>query len=767
MKSTKSRTAQSAPEPSRFIDRDESWLSFNGRVLEEAQDESNPLLERVKFLAITASNLDEFFEIRLASIMQRLEEGHNDTGRGGQTLQYTLERLKGQVHKFVAAQYECWNSQLLPELSHHGIHVLLWSELDNDQRAFATAYYEAEVDPLLTPVTIDPAHPFPRVINKALCVALLLKRKRKGSPGPVLGVVTVPRSLPRLVKLPSDEGTTNYLFLHDLIEAQAKALYRGYDVIDTSAFRVTRNSNLYLQEEESRSLLESVRAELHNRRKGDAVRLEIDSDAHPEIVEQLRMNYELDEWQVFRTDGPVNLNRLMNLHSETPNPGLKYKPFVPREFRLHRQSTDMFDELRRGDVLLHHPYDSYDPVVAFIESASEDPRIVSIKQTLYRTSADSSIFQALIEAAQSTEVTVVVELMARFDEASNIRWARNLEDAGVQVFHGIVGLKTHCKLALIVRRDPDGVTRSYAHLGTGNYNPVTSRFYTDLSLLTADPAITSAVHSVFNYLTAHAERDDYAPLQVAPLTLAQAQVQLVEREAEHARGGRPARIIAKMNSLLEFSMIDALYKASAAGVQIDLIVRGICALRPGVKGLSENIRVRSIVGRFLEHSRIYCFANGGNEEIYCGSADWMPRNFFERCETIFPIKDPGLRHRIRNEILAAYLADDTKARHMRSDGSYPHVRTGKQGGFSVQDFLMKVSEGKASADSIPTSPAEIKLRRSEFGPQDSGDDTAPKILPPVVSSAMDSPPSQAATNGNHAAQSSREGKSRAAKTVTA
>jgi polyphosphate kinase len=756
-------TKKTAPTPSRFIDRDESWLAFNGRVLEEAQDVTNPLLERVKFLAITASNLDEFFEIRLAAIMQRLEEGHNETGPDGHTLEYTLERLKGQVHRFVAAQYECWNQQLLPELSHHGIHVLLWSELDNDQRAFATNYYQAEVDPLLTPVTIDPAHPFPRVINKALCVALLLKRKRKGSPGPVLGVVTVPRSLPRLVKLPSDEGTTNYLFLHDLIEAQARALYRGYDVLATAAFRVTRNSNLYLQEEESRSLLESVRAELHNRRKGDAVRLEIDSDAHPEIVEQLRMNYELDEWQVFRTDGPVNLNRLMNLHSETPNPDLKYKPFVPREFRLHRQSTDMFDELRRNDVLLHHPYDSYDPVVAFIESASEDPRIVSIKQTLYRTSADSSIFQALIEAAQSTEVTVVVELMARFDEASNIRWARNLEDAGVQVFHGIVGLKTHCKLALIVRRDPDGITRSYAHLGTGNYNPVTSRFYTDISLLTADPDITSAVHLVFNYLTAHAERDNYAPLQVAPLTLAQAQVQLIERESEHARAGRPARIIAKMNSLLEFSVIDALYKASGDGVQIDLIVRGICALRAGVKGLSENIRVRSVVGRFLEHSRIYCFANGGDEEIFCGSADWMPRNFFERCETIFPIKDPALRRRVRDEILAAYLADDTKARLMSPDGSYPHIHSGKESSFSVQDFLMKVAEGKASADSIPTTPEEAKLRRAETGPE-TDQAAADEPLPVLISQEHhDGQPS----NGNHSAPKARKPGARTAKATSA
>jgi polyphosphate kinase len=712
-KTAKSNTAVKATPEVRYFNRDESWLLFNGRVLQEAQDEANPLLERVKFLAITASNLDEFFEIRLASILQRLEEGYDEQGVDGHTLNYTLGRLKTQAHQFVSAQYKCWNDQLLPELSHHGIHVLPWEELDNEQRRFAVHFYQSEVDPLLTPVTIDPAHPFPRVINKALCVALLLKRKRKGLAGPVLGVVTVPRSLPRLVKLPSQEGTTNYVFLHDLIESQAKALYRGYEVLATTAFRVTRNSNLYMQEEEARSVLESVRAELHNRRKGDAVRLEIDSDAHPDIVEQLRMNFELDEWQVFRTDGPVNLNRLMNLYSETPRPDLKYKPFVGRELRLHRQSADMFEELRRNDILLHHPYDSYDPVVAFIESASEDPHIVSIKQTLYRTSADSAMFQALIDAAQSTEVTVVVELMARFDEASNIRWARNLEDAGVQVFHGILGLKTHCKLALIVRRDPDGVIRSYAHLGTGNYNPVTSRFYTDLSLLTADPEITSAVHGVFNYLTAHAERDNYLPLQVAPLTLAESQVRLIERETAHAKAGRPARIIAKMNSLLELTVIDALYRASQAGVEIDLIVRGICALRPGVPGMSERIRVRSIVGRYLEHSRIYCFANGGDEEIFCGSADWMPRNFFERCETIFPIRDPRLRSRIREEILAAYLADDAKSRILSSNGLYHRARKRHDDAFSVQDFLMRVAEGKATEADIPVSSGETKLLRAE------------------------------------------------------
>jgi polyphosphate kinase len=692
-------------QQSLFFGRDESWLSFNRRVLEEAQDETNPLLERVKFLAITASNLDEFVEIRVAGILQRIEDGYAEPTPDGTTLEQSLATINAIMHGFVAEQYLCWNQQLLPALRAAGVRVLLWDEMDDEARKAATLYYQREVDPLLTPITIDPAHPFPRVLNKALCIALLLRRKRKGATGPVLGVVTVPRALPRFVELPATGSTHDFMFLADLIERNAAGMYRGYEILSKAAFRVTRNSNLYFQEEESRTLLETVRSELHNRRKGDAVRLEIEKAADPEIVDRLRMNFELEESQVYRTDGAVNLSRLMNLASDTPRPDLKFQPFVPRELRLNRKSTDLFDELRHRDILLHHPYDSYDGVVGFIQAAAQDPQVVSMKQTLYRTSADSQIFQALTEASQSKEVTAVVELMARFDEASNIRWARDLEDAGVQVFHGIVGLKTHCKLALLVRRDPDGVVRRYGHLGTGNYNPNTARFYTDLSLLTSDPAITASMGAVFNYLTAHSESDDYAPLLVAPLTLAESFIRLIHRETEHAAAGRPARIVAKMNSLLEPSVIEALYAASQAGVQVDLIVRGICSLRPGLKGVSENIRVLSIIGRFLEHSRIYLFENGGQEEIYCGSADWMPRNLFERCEVVFPIRDPQIGARIRNEILAAYLADTVKSRLLHANGLYEHVRETAAGralpAFSSQDFFMKAAEGKASTDDIP------------------------------------------------------------------
>jgi len=695
--------ARNTPKQKLFNGRDHSWMQFNRRVLEEAEDAANPLLERVKFLAITGSNLDEYVEIRQAGLMQRIEDGYRETGFDGLRPDESLAALTEEIHTFVAAQYACWNSHLVPELRKQNIRLLEWKELDEEARVFAQGYFQREVDPLLTPISIDPAHPFPRVLNKALCLALLLRAKRRSSGPQVLGVVTVPRALPRFVRLPSDAGTHDYLLLQDLIAQNLASMYRGYEVLARAAFRVTRNSNLYFEEEEARSLLETIRVELHNRRKGDAVRLEIEADADAEIIERLRVNFELDEDQVFRCDGPVNLSRLMFFYGDVQRPDLKFASFTPKPLHLSRKSANIFEELRQHDVLLHHPYDSYDPVVEFIGQGAEDPNVVSIKQTLYRTSSDSPVFSALIEAAASKEATLVVELMARFDEASNIRWARSMEDAGVQVFHGVVGLKTHCKLAMLVRRDEDGVTRRYCHLGTGNYNPVTARFYTDLSLLTSDPAITERVHMVFNYLTAHAEVDDYRPLLVAPLTMAESFLGLIRREQEHAQAGRPAHIIAKMNALLEPSVIEALYAASQAGVEIDLIVRGLSILRPGVKGLSERIRVRSIVGRFLEHSRIFHFDNGGEDEIYLGSADWMPRNLFERCEVVFPIKDPAVRARIHNEILPALLADNVKARLQQPDGSY--IRAAKLAKeappFSAQDFLMRLAEGKADLDAIP------------------------------------------------------------------
>ena len=735
----RSAKAPAAPPGGRLIDRDESWLQFNRRVLEEADDTTNPLLERVKFLAITASNLDEFVEIRVAGVLQRLEEGLGVpqlTDAGGLTQDERMERVRASLHQFIKDQGSSWNDHLVPELKRAGICLVSWKQLRKEDREFAIKFFQEQVDPLLTPVTLDPSHPFPRVLNKAICLALLLRHKRKLKSGlspKILGVVTIPRSLPSLIALPESKGQRNFLLLEDLIEAHIESMFRGYNILNRTAFRVTRNSNLYMQEEEARSLLETVAEELHNRRKGDAVRMEIDAFASEEIAERLRINFELEPWQVFRTAAPINLSRLMSLYSAVKLPALKFPEFHGRRLHLDQSTkppTNIFAAIRKEDILLHHPFDSYSTVEDFIAAAAADTNVISIKQTLYRTSADSPIFSALKEAAQSKDVTVVVELMARFDEASNIRWARELEDAGVQVFHGIFGYKTHCKLALVVRRDSDGIVRSYAHLGTGNYNPVTARFYTDISLLTARPELTEAVIRVFRYLTADWEAgpNAYRPLLVAPVTLATDMLDLIARETDHAKAGKPARIIAKVNGLLDPPTIDALYAASQAGVEIDLIVRGMCALRPGIPGLSERIRVRSIIGRFLEHSRIFLFANGGpndgpQSEIFCGSADWMTRNLYERCEVVFPVVDPTLTSRLRDEILDSYLHDNLKARLMNPDGSYERApRTAPA--LSAQQHLMELSrspEKQRSRDkspvpeSTPAEDAESILSKEQSG----------------------------------------------------
>ncbi len=700
-------------KPEFFLNRSLSWLAFNRRVLEEAEDERNPLLERVKYLAITASNLDEFFEIRVAGLLQHLEDGLVEPGPDGLTPMDEQDLVAEATHGFVRAQYECWNQKLLPALAEHGIRVHSLANLTDEQREVVDNYCRTELDALLTPVTVDPAHPFPRVLHKALCQALLLRRRRRSTANATyMGVVTVPRALPRLVRLPDPNGYS-FIALADLVGLHAGRMYRGYEILSEGAFRITRNSNLYLQEEESRSVLESVRTELHNRRKGDAVRLEIESDASEEIVSRLQAVFELQDWQVYHTQGPVNLSRLAHLYSAVNRPDLKFKPFQPREWSLPKGTRDIWGALRQRDVLLHHPFDSYNSVVSFIEAAAQDPAVLSIKQTLYRTNEDSPIVEALLQAAARKEVTVVVEVKARFDEASNIRWARELEDAGVQVFHGLVGLKTHCKLTLVARKEPDGAIRRYAHLGTGNYNPATAAFYTDFSLLTANPEMTFAVHNVFNFLTAYSEQPNYNPLLVAPVDLAERLANLIAREADHARAGKPARIIVKLNSLLDKDVVQELYRASQAGVQIEMIVRGICSLNPGIRGVSDNIRVRSIVGRFLEHSRICYFQNGGDEEIYIGSADWMPRNLHERVEVVFPLRDPLLRDRIKNEVLAAYLADNVKARVVKRGGSYVRENPlGKAAPFNSQEFLIDVAEGRRNASSIPAPAAPKPQRRT-------------------------------------------------------
>jgi polyphosphate kinase len=693
-------------DPRNYLNRHVQWLEFNRRVLEEARDIGNPLLERVKFLAITANNLDEFVEIRVSSFLQRIEHGLSEISPDGLTVQQELEKVSAAIYVFVRDQYKCWNDELLPALAKQAISVLSTGELDAKAAKFTKTFYDRRVNPMLTPVTVDPSHPFPHVLNKALCIAFLLRRRKGGNGKPYFGVLTVPRALPRLLRVPTENDGIRYAFLQDIISTYASKLYRGYEILASTAFRVTRNSNLYLEQEESRSLLETIDSQVTQRRKGVAVRLEIEEGAHPDIVERLVSTFELDESLVFRVRGPVNLQRLFHLYEETPRPDLKYPPFAPRQVRVGHDADSMFEVLRRQDVLVHHPYESYDAVVNFLSTASDDPRVLSMKQTLYRTNSDSPVAQALLEAAGKKEVTVVVELKASFDEASNIQWARSLEEAGVQVSYGLAGLKTHAKLALIVRQDPDGKIRRYAHLGTGNYNPSTARFYSDFSLLTSDEAITSAVHDVFNYLTAYSEQAHYKPLIVAPRDMAKNFIALMDREARHARRGRQARMIVKMNAVVDPPVIQALYRASQAGVEIDLIVRGQCALVPGLRGLSSRIRVRSIVGRFLEHSRIYYFGNGGKPELYLGSADWMQRNLYERVEVVFPVKDPQICQRICTEILSAYLADTRKARLLSPDGTYSRPRAVRNGhGFSVQEHLMRVSAGQSNSPRTPAVPA--------------------------------------------------------------
>src|SRR5271154_109243 len=703
-------TRNNLDDPRYYLNRHLEWLEFNPRVLEESRDLSNPLLERVKFLAITANNLDEFVEVRVSSFLQRIEHGSNEVGPDGHTTVEELQSVSAAMQILVRDQYKCWNEELLPALAKQSIRVLSLSELDTKASNIAKAFYDRRVSPMLTPVTVDPSHPFPHVLNKALCIAFVLHKRRGGNGKPYFGVLTVPRTLPRLLRVPSPSDTIDYVFLQDIISTYAAKLYRGFEILGSAPFRITRNSNLYLEEEEARSLLEAVDSQVAQRRKGEAVRLEIDAAAPPEIVDRLVSTFELDQTLVFRCKGPVNLQRLFHLYEETPRPDLKYASFSPRQVRIGHDADSMFDAIHRQDYLVHHPYESYDAVVNFIHTAAQDPRVLSIKQTLYRTSSDSPIARALLEAATKKEVTVVVELKASFDEATNIRWARSFEDACVQVSYGLVDLKTHAKLLLIVRNDPDGKIRRYAHLGTGNYNPSTARFYTDLSLFTADNDITSAVQDVFNFLTANSEQNHYKPLLIAPRDMAKGCIALIDREARHARRGKPARIIVKMNALIDKSVIQALYRASQAGVDIDLIVRGQCSLVPGLRGVSSRIRVRSVIGRYLEHSRIYYFENGGQPEVYLGSADWMPRNLYERVEAIFPLKDPLLCQRVYNEILCSYLNDTRKARLLSSDGTYtrPSAPRGRYK-FSVQEYLMGVASGTGddAGTRAPRAPAVV------------------------------------------------------------
>jgi polyphosphate kinase len=673
-----------------FIDRELSWLEFNQRVLEESLDPANPLLERIRFLAIAAGNLDEFFEVRVARLLQMVESGVPVEGIAALDTAAKLEGILKACQKSVKLQYRLWNEELLPQLREHNVHVKTMASLGKDEEKLVHAYFRKEIYPVLTPIKVDPAHPFPWVLNKALCLLALLKEDNRRE---VLGVITIPRSLPRLISVPIKEKGWSFLFIHDVVQHYLPELFKGYVIRASTPFRCTRNSNLYAQDEETGSLIDAIEAVVLNRRRGDVVRLEIDKNASRRLVEALARIFEVDAGQIFKVDGPVNLNRLASLYHMVPLADLKYPPLHPSHAVHFAEGEDLFREIRDRDILLHHPFDSYDPVVRFIEAAAEDPRVAVIKQTLYRTNQDSPIMYALLEAAeQGKEVVAVVELKARFDEKSNIQWARQLEEKGGTVVYGLVGLKTHCKLSLAIRKEESGFA-TYAHMGTGNYNPDTARAYTDLSLLTSDPGVTEGISEVFNFLTSHS-RPEFPGLQVGPVNFLSETLRRIRVEAGAARAGLPAAITAKMNSLLDKEVIEALYEASRAGVAIRLIVRGTCALRPGSKGLSDNIQVKSVVGRFLEHSRIFHFRNGNGDApaVFIGSGDWMERNLRERVEVAVPIKDPAHVRQLE-DILALYWADTAKSRWMRADGSYARatVPSGETP-FNVQEWLARRAE---------------------------------------------------------------------------
>ena len=663
-------------KPEHFINRELSWLEFNQRVLDEAMDPGNPLLERVKFFCITSSNLDEFFEVRVAGIKQQMESDIVERSTDGMTATEAFRAVTKRVRSMVENQYTCWQQQLLPALAENGIRFLNFSDLDSSDAAWVEEYYRAQVRPVLTPLALDPAHPFPQLLNKSLNIIVRLEMLRAGEMLRHLAVVQVPRVLPRLVRLPRENGGQDYIFLGALIGHYLADLFPGTRILGYWHFRVTRNSELYIDEEETANLLKAVENELHNRRKGDAVRLEVEKDCPADLRNALLGTLKLTEEDLYVIDGPLNPTRLMAIYEGDHSPELRDPPFVAPPAAALREHHDLFAAIRERDILLHHPYETFDSVVKFLEQAAADPRVLAIKQTLYRTGGDSRIVGALMNAVQNgKQVTAVVELRARFDEANNIQWARQLEEAGVHVVYGLVGYKIHAKMCLVVRRDEDRIRR-YLHLATGNYNPTTARLYTDIGLFSCRAGLGEDATNLFNLLTGISQFQATRKLLVAPFELHDRMLSLIQREAINARKGLPARIIARMNALVDREMIEALYEASQAGVKIDLIVRGICCLRPQLTGISDNITVRSIVDRFLEHSRIIYFENACQPEIFAGSADWMPRNFYRRIEVVFPIEDGNLRERVITELLALPLQDNVKAHIMRPDGSYHRCRPG-------------------------------------------------------------------------------------------
>ncbi len=678
--------------PEFYINRELSFLEFNQRVLDLAKDETVPLLERAKFLSISCSNLDEFFEVRVASLKEQQELGAVALGQDNQPVADQLAAIRARTMTMVDEQYRVLNYVLVPALIKQGINLARLPKLTSAQSATLEKYFEAEVEPVLSPLALDPARPFPKIQNKSLNFIVRLEGTDAFGRDSHLAIVQVPRSLPRVVPIQNNkhEATvTHVCYLSTVIHRWIQKLFEGMKVVGCWQFRVTRNSDLFVDDEEVDDLRRAVEGELlEHRRFGQEVRLETAHDCPADLTDFLLDQFHLTAADLYQVRGPVNLNRLMGLYDLIDRPDLKYPHFTAGQPPRLSADTNIFDVIRERDIIVHHPYQSFTPVSDFIRQASRDPDVLAIKQTLYRSGSDSSVVSALVDAARNgKDVTVIIELMARFDEAANLELARRLQEAGAHVMYGVVGYKTHAKLIMVVRRETGGLRR-YCHLGTGNYHARTARLYTDYGLFTCDPEIGQDMHELFLQMTSLTQQPKLKKLLQSPFTLHGALIEKIARESEHARGGRPAKIIAKMNSLIEPKIIEALYQASRAGVQIDLIVRGICALKPGVPGVSDNIRVRSIVGRFLEHSRVYYFHNHGAAELWCASADWMERNFFRRIEVAFPIQVEAYRERIIRD-LEGYLADNVNAWQLQANGRYTR-QTPPEGveAFNAQSALL-------------------------------------------------------------------------------
>lgn len=664
--------APNLTQPDLYINRELSLLEFNQRVLAQARDPATPLLERLKFLCIASTNLDEFFEIRVAGVKQRIESGSVQAGPDNFSPTEVMNMISTRAHQLVDEQYYVLNEELIPALEAEQIRFLRRTQWDEKQAAWLREFFDHELLPVLSPLGLDPAHPFPRILNKSLNFIMSLEGKDAFGRSSGVAIVQAPRSLPRLVHLPEEcaSGPYDFVFLSSIIHAYVDDLFQGMKVTGCFQFRVTRNSDMFVDEEEIDDLLHAVEGELLSRRYGDAVRLEVADNCGQAMEDFLLAQFEMGAIDLYRDNGPVNLNRLLAIYDLVDRPDLKYMPFKPRRPASITPDKSMFEAIRAGDILLHHPFDSFVPVIDFLKQAAADPKVLAIKQTLYRTGPDSAVVNALVDAARAgKEVTVVIELRARFDEEANIKLANRLQEAGAHVVYGVVGYKTHCKVLLVTRRESRRL-RHYVHLSTGNYHARTARLYTDYGLMTCDTAMGRDAHRVFQLLTSLGKVKQLKKMLQSPFNLHQSMMHKIEREASAARDGKNAKIIIKCNALIEPDIIRTLYSASQAGVKIELIIRGICCLRPGVPGVSENITVRSIIGRFLEHTRVFYFYNRGDEELYLSSADWMDRNFFRRVEIAFPVEDKKLRQQILKEGLNNYIQDNTESWILQRDGDY-------------------------------------------------------------------------------------------------